>query len=71
MMSRMRSGVAVVGGVFVGALAAGPAWASDLEEARKGMGALRGVGLVCCLLVVLLVVAGVFIGVSISRKRRK
>ncbi|GIG58530.1 hypothetical protein Lfu02_29020 [Longispora fulva] len=67
----MRSGVAAVGGLFAGALVAGPAWADGLEESRRGMGAIRGVGLVCCLVVVGLVVLGALIGISVTRKRRK
>ncbi|WP_412540616.1 hypothetical protein R8Z50_33260 [Longispora sp. K20-0274] len=71
MMRRVRSGAAALGGVFVGALEAGPAWAAGLEEARRGRGIVSSFGLICCLVVVGLIALGAVIGISATRKRRR
>jgi hypothetical protein len=73
MSKRLWGYLSVICGVaLAGTLVESPAWAEGLEAARSrgGFGLLRGIGLLCCLIVVALVVLGVGIGLAIGRRRR-
>jgi len=61
----------IAGSALAGALVASPAWAAEMVQARRGIGIGGTLGLICCLFVVGLVGIGVFIGVAISRRRRR
>jgi hypothetical protein len=72
MTKRLWGYLTVIGGAaLAGALVESPAWAGPLIEARRGIGIFRGLGLICCLVVVGLVVLGVFIGMAVSRRGRR
>jgi hypothetical protein len=72
MTKRLWGYVMVVSGTaLAGVLVESPAWAGGLVEARRGgFGILRGLGLICCLVVVGLVALGVVIGLAFSRRGR-
>ncbi len=71
MSRRLWRYLSVIGGAaLAGVLVESPAWAGSVEAARRGFGIFRGLGLLCCLIVVGLVVLGVFIGMAVSRRGR-
>jgi len=71
MTKRLWGYLMVVGGTaLAGVLVESPAWAGGVVEARRGFGIARGLGLICCLIVVGLVGLGVVIGLAVSRGRR-
>ena len=61
------------GAALAGALAESPAWAGTVDLARRSVGfsIFRGIGLLCCLVVVGLVAIGVVIGLVVGRGRRR
>jgi hypothetical protein len=61
------------GAALAGTLVESPAWAGGVEAARRGLGGslFRGLGLLCCLVVVGLVAIGLVIGLLIGRGRRR
>jgi len=65
--------IVVSGAALAGAVAESPAWAHGLVEARRsvGFGIFRGLGLLCCIVVVVLVGSGVLIGMLVGRGRRR
>jgi hypothetical protein len=72
MSKRLWRYLMVVGGAaLAGALAESPAWAHSLVEARRsaGFGIFRGLGLLCCIVIVVLVGIGVLIGMMVGRRR--
>ena len=60
----------ISGTALAGVLVESAAWAGPMVEARRGFGVLRGLGLLCCLVVVGLVALGVVIGLAFSRRGR-
>jgi hypothetical protein len=71
MTKRLWGYLTVISGMaLAGVLVESPAWAGGLVEARRGIGIFRGLGLVCCLVVVGLVALGVVIGLAFSRRGR-
>ena len=71
MTKRLWGYLRVVGGTaLAGVLVESPAWAGGVVEARRGFGIARGLGLICCLVVVGLVGLGVVIGLAVSRRGR-
>jgi hypothetical protein len=74
MSTRLWRYLTVVGGAaLAGALVESPAWAGSLDLARRstGYGIFRGLGLLCCLIVLGLVAIGVVIGLMVGRGRRR
>ena len=74
MSKRLWRYLTVVGGAaLAGALVESPAWAHGLVEGRRSIGfsIFRGLGLLCCVIVVILVGAGVLIGMLVGRGRRR
>jgi hypothetical protein len=74
MSKRLWRYLTVIGAAaLAGALVESPAWAHGLVEARRSVGfsVFRGLGLLCCLVVVILVGIGVLIGALIGRGRRR
>jgi len=74
MSKRLWRYLTVVGGAaLAGALVERPAWAHGLIEARRSVGfsIFRGLGLLCCVIVLGLVAIGVVIGLLVGRGRRR
>ncbi len=74
MSKRLWRYLTVVGGAaLAGALVESPAWAQGLIEARRSVGfsIFRGLGLLCCVIVLGLVAIGVVIGLMVGRGRRR
>jgi hypothetical protein len=63
----------LVGTALGGSLVASPAMAAGLDEARRrgGGGIVSVLGGLCCLVVVVLVGGGIFLGVFLSRRRKR
>jgi hypothetical protein len=71
MSKRLRRYISTISAVTLTAiLVSDSAWAAGLEEARRGFGFGKALGLLCCLAVLGLVGIGVLIGVLASRRRR-